>query len=64
MMVISLALGVIQLIFAKYIGALKRTKQVGFKHALSSYAWPTLIIAAGLLFGLPMVDITLPQWLE
>lgn len=64
MMVISLALGVIQIIFAKYIGALKRTKQVGFKHALSSYAWPTLIIAAGLLFGLPMVDITLPQWLE
>lgn len=64
MMVISLALGVIQIIFAKYIGALKRTKQVGFKRALSSYAWPTLIIATGLLFGLPMVDITLPQWLE
>ncbi|CQB87023.1 putative V-type sodium ATP synthase subunit I [Chlamydia trachomatis] len=64
MMVISLALGVIQIIFAKYIGALKRTKQVGFKRALSSYAWPTLIIAAGLLFGLPMAQITLPHWLE
>lgn len=64
MMVISLALGLIQIIFAKYIGALKRTKQVGFKRALSSYAWPTLIIALGLLIGLPMADITLPTWIE
>lgn len=64
MMVISLALGIIQIIFAKYIGALKRTKQVGFKRALSSYAWPTLIIALGLLIGLPMVDIALPKWVE
>ncbi|MDO5017431.1 MAG: V-type ATPase 116kDa subunit family protein [Porphyromonas sp.] len=63
MMVISLALGVVQIIFAKYVGAVKRTKQVGFTKALSSYAWPTLIIALGLLIGLPMLNITLPVWL-
>lgn len=63
MMVIAPVLGFIQIIFAKYIGALKRTKQVGFTKALSSYAWPTLIIVLAVLVGLPMLKITLPEWL-
>lgn len=63
MMIIAPVLGFIQIIFAKYIGALKRTKQVGFTKALSSYAWPTLIIVLAVLVGLPMLKITLPEWL-
>lgn len=64
MMIISLVLGFIQIIFAKYIGALKRTKQVGFTKALSSYAWPTLIISLAVLVGMPMANMSLPQWAE
>lgn len=63
MMIIAPVLGFIQIIFAKYIGALKRTKQVGFTKALSSYAWPTLIIVLAVLVGLPMLEISLPIWL-
>lgn len=62
MMIIAPVLGFIQIIFAKYIGALKRTKQVGFTKALSSYAWPTLIIVLAVLVGLPMIEVSIPQW--
>lgn len=62
MMIISLALGLVQILFAKYIGAVKKTHQVGFKKALSTYAWPTLIIMLLMLVGLPKLDITLPIW--
>ena len=64
MMVISLILGLTQIVFAKYIGAAKKQKQKGFKYALSSYAWPTLILAAALMLGLPKANIVLPKWLE
>ncbi len=63
MMIISIAIGLIQIIFAKYIGAAKKTKQVGLKRALSEYAWPTLIIMLLLLVGLPYLDIIIPAWL-
>lgn len=62
MMVISLVLGLIQIIFAKFVSAMKKQKQLGLKGALSGYAWPMLILAAALFFGLPMANITLPQW--
>ncbi|MDN4753244.1 V-type ATPase 116kDa subunit family protein [Porphyromonadaceae bacterium W3.11] len=64
MMVISLVLGIIQIIFAKYIGAMKKQKQYGVKMALSSYAWPTLILIGAIMFGLPKMNIVLPTWIE
>ena len=64
MMIIALVLGFIQIIFAKYIGALKVQKQKGFRHALSNYAWPTLIVALVVMIGLPMLHMTLPVWAE
>lgn len=62
-MVISLAVGLVQIIYAKYIGAAKKQKQKGLKYALSAYAWPTLILMLVLVFALPMINITLPVWL-
>lgn len=64
MMVISLALGMIQIIFAKYISAFKKKSQSGLSASLSLFAWPTLIVMLLILLGLPALDITLPSWVE
>lgn len=64
MMVISLALGLIQIIFAKYVAAFKKKTQSGLSASLSSFAWPTLIVMVLLLVGLPMINISLPTWAE
>lgn len=64
LMVISLALGLIQILFGKYVSAFKTRHQRGTKAALSSFAWPTLVIFVGLVVGLPSLNIVLPQWLE
>ncbi len=39
MFILSLVLGVIQIMFGKFIQIFNRTKQFGFKHALSSIGW-------------------------
>ncbi|MDO5035441.1 MAG: V-type ATPase 116kDa subunit family protein [Porphyromonas sp.] len=64
MMVISVAIGFIHVIFGKYVAAYKKQKQKGLRHALSEYAWPTVILLAGLMFILPMAQITIPKWVE
>lgn len=61
MMVIALVLGFVQIIFAKYIAAIKKTKQSGWKMALSSYAWPTIILLLAIIVVLPMANIQLPR---
>lgn len=62
-MIISLAVGLVQIIFAKYVAAAKKQKQQGLKNALSAYAWPTLILILVLIFVLPMTNFSLPKWL-
>ncbi len=62
MMVISLALGMVQIVFAKYVSAFKLKAQQGLSKSLSTFAWPTLIVMLLLLVGLPMVQVTVPVW--
>ena len=64
LMVISLALGLVQILFAKYVAAFKVRHQSGIRASLASFAWPTLVIFIGLVVGLPALSIQLPQWLE
>lgn len=64
MMVISIALGLIQILFAKYVSAFKTRKQKGMKFALSKFAWPTLIIMLGIIIALPQLKIQLSQTIE
>lgn len=48
LMYISVIIGIIQIIFGKFVAGVKVTKQKGFKHALATYAWGVIILAGGL----------------
>ncbi len=48
MMSLSVALGVIQIIFGKFIAGYKNQKQRGFAYGLANYAWGIVIIMAAL----------------
>lgn len=64
MMIIALALGLVHIIFAKFVRAFKIKKQDGLSASLYAFAWPLLIIFLLILFGLPMLKITLPKPVE
>lgn len=57
LMLLSVALGIIQILFAKTIAAVKIQKQRGFKYALSSYAWVVVIFALIMAITLPMSQV-------
>lgn len=66
MMIISIAVGIIQIIVGRFVAAYKIKMQRGVKYSLSSFAWTIFIIAMLSLFllGLPQLRFELPQWLE
>lgn len=45
LMYISIAIGLVQIIFGKFVAGIKITKQKGFKHALATFAWGVVILA-------------------
>lgn len=66
MMIIAIAVGLVQIIVAKFVGAYKVKVQKGTRHALSPFAWVIFIIVmlAIVLFGLPQVDLQLPTYVN
>lgn len=60
LMTISVIVGIIQVLLGKAIGAYKTGKQKGWKHSLAGYAWVLLLTAIGLIYALPMAQITIP----
>ena len=62
MMVISIAIGLVQIIFGKFVAAYKVSIQKGVKSSLSNFAWVFFIIImlALFLFSLPQLHITIP----
>ena len=64
MMIIALALGLVHILFAKFIRAFKIKKQEGLTASLYAFAWPLLIIFLILLFGLPYLNISIPKPVE
>lgn len=64
MMVISLVIGLVQIIFGKYVSAFKIKKQKGLKASLADFAWPTLIVMLALMVALPMLKLNLPKAVE
>lgn len=60
LMMVSILIGIIQVLLGKTIGAYKKGRQLGWKHSLSGYAWVLLLIALGLIYGLPKAEIVLP----
>ena len=61
MMMISVIIGIIQVLLGKSVGAYKKGRQLGWKHSLSGYAWVLLLAGLGLLYALPMGGIVLPE---
>ena len=60
LMMVSILIGIIQVLLGQTIGAYKKGRQLGWKHSLAGYAWVLLLIALGLIYGLPKAEIVLP----
>lgn len=48
MMALSVVLGLIQIVFGKFVAGYKTQKQRGFKYGLATYAWALLILCGAL----------------
>ena len=62
LMLLSVVLGIIQILFAKTMAAVKIQKQRGLKYALSSYAWVIVIFALIMAVALPMAATGIPSY--
>ncbi|MDL2209153.1 ATPase, partial [Parabacteroides sp. OttesenSCG-928-O15] len=61
LMTLSVVIGIIHILYAKTIAAYKTKIQRGLKYSLAPFAWVFVIAALACVFGLPMLDIQLPQ---
>ncbi|MCC8143443.1 MAG: ATPase [Tannerellaceae bacterium] len=61
LMTISIVLGLVQIIFGKVVAALQTHSQKGFKYSLASFGWVFTILALVCAFGLPALDVHLPD---
>ncbi|MDR2389739.1 MAG: ATPase [Tannerellaceae bacterium] len=63
LMTLSLVLGLVHIVFSKCVAAYKTNVQKGIRYSLAPWAWVFVIVSLLLVFGLPMMDIQLPQTL-
>lgn len=61
MMKLSVVLGLLQIIFAKYVAGYKTQIQKGFKYALATYAWATFILFGALSFVIKPLAESKPE---
>lgn len=61
LMTFSIIIGLVQIVFGKTIAALKIMSQKGTKHGIAPFAWVFIIIALCCVFGLPMLNVQLPE---
>lgn len=61
MMIIAVAIGIIQILYGMCLNAARLTKLFGFKHALSTLGWVIAIIVLGVVIGLPMLKVAIPE---
>ena len=64
MMIISLAVGIIHIIFGKCVAAIKIMTQRGVKYGIAPFAWVFVIISAVLILALPQINIILPATIK
>ena len=64
MMIVAVAVGIIQILYGMCLNAARLTKQFGFKYAISTLGWVVAIILLGVLIGLPMLSIVIPEGLK
>ena len=64
MTIVAVAVGIIQILYGMCLNAARLTKQFGFKYAISTLGWVVAIILLGVLIGLPMLSIVIPEGLK
>lgn len=57
LMILSLVIGIIQILFGMVVNAIKVQKQHGIRFAINHYAWIVLIIAFGIIYVLSSKEI-------
>ena len=63
MMVISVIIGLVQVLLGMVLKGCKAWKNFGFAYAIGTFSWVIALLAAIVLFGLPACGITLSQGL-
>ncbi len=61
MMVISVIIGLIQVLIGMTMAGCKAVKNYGFIYGVGKFSWVTALLSAVVLFGLPMFGVELPQ---
>lgn len=61
MMVISVIIGLVQVLLGMVLAGVKAAKLHGWKYAISKLSWVVAIITAILAFGVPACGVVLPQ---
>lgn len=61
LMTFSIIIGLVQIIFGKAVAAYKTKLEKGTKHSIAPFAWVFAITALALAFGLPMLNVHLPE---
>ena len=64
MMVISVVIGLIQVLLGMVLKAGKAIKNYGFAYAIGTLSWVVAILSAIALYGLPFCGVTLPQAIQ
>ena len=61
MMVISVIIGLIQVLIGMTMAGCKAVKNYGFIYGVGKFSWVTALVSATILFGLPMFGVELSQ---
>ena len=61
LMTFSIVIGLVQIIFGKTVAAFKMKAQKGVKYSIAPFAWVFVITALALAFGLPILNLQLPE---
>ncbi len=64
MMVISVIIGLIQVLIGMFMAGCKAVKNYGFIYGVGKFSWVLALVSAVVLFGFPMFGVVIPVWLQ
>lgn len=64
MMVISIIIGLIQVLIGMFMAGCKAVKNYGFIYGVGKFSWVLALVCAVVLFGLPMFGVAIPVLLQ
>lgn len=64
MMVISVIIGLVQVLIGMVMAGLKAAKNYGLIYGVGKFSWVAALLSATILFGLPAFGAVLPMWLQ